>query len=167
MRNVFIALFLVVATPIFATVPMSFSATVDFGGNMHTSVSDFSSDNTVDTGVTIGAEYAVNNQFGFGAKYQLERNDFSFIPVYGYASATFDKMTVQGNLGYNLLTIKNSDGVDVNGGIYIGLGGSYAFTKNIKAIGEFSLNQGQLSANDVNIDLSYSKMSLGVAYTLD
>lgn len=166
------AILTLITTPIFATSPFLFNTSIDFCGNLNASIDGSSNNTSIETGFSLGAEYLFPSKdkfdYGLGVKYQIKRENFSFIPIYAFGRYTLDNnVVVYGQVGYNFLVIDNADDLKVNGGYCLGIGANYPVYKNIKTFAEFGLNNGSVESGGVNISMVYSKFSVGVQASLD
>ncbi len=142
----------------------------------------------VKSGVSLSIEYAylLNEMFelGAGVTYQLPRSlkkpyngeDFNFIPIYSLAKINYSfnddiSSYLVGQLGYNFFDGNDKykddgDGgkVSLKGGIYYGIGVGVVFQKKYQAELLYSMNNGEVSIENIDLDVEYSKIGLSFGY---
>lgn len=141
-----------------------------------------SEDIDVEGGVSLTVEYIDsykdNLELGVGATYQLERSfedgngGFNFIPLYALAKYNVDQIYLLGHLGYNLVNFEDmDDSIDLNGGIYYGVGGGYNLSENFAVELLYSVNNSDFDFDfiedgtefETSNKFKYSKVSLGAS----
>ena len=153
---------------------------IDFAGDHEVSVLGFTGSEDVDTGVSLSAEFfsKINNNFeiGGGITFQIPRSqkdfqgDFYFIPLYGAIRVRAETEKVDpyfiGQLGYNFFDGDNDYAgvIDLEGGLYYGLGGGIIINKHFLIELLYSVNNGSGQAFGISGDVEYSKVTLNFGY---
>ncbi len=159
----------------------------DFGGEQEWTFDDGSStDFDTDSGVTIAAEYVVpyseTVDFGAGIAYQFNRGidetgvsddvEFNFVPLYGLVKYNVDTVYLVGQLGYNFFNGSDeykfgADEINLEGGLYYGLGAGVNFSSNMFGEILYSVSNGKITEDGYpdEIDVRNSQVSLMLGYT--
>jgi hypothetical protein len=157
---------------------------IDFEGDHEVSGYGLSGTEDVETGVSFSAELfakiGYNLDLGGGITVQVPRSqkdfegDFYFIPIYGAIRARFEAGNVTpyfiGQAGYNFFD-GDSDykgygpyEVDLEGGLYWGLGGGVIINKHFLIELLYSVNNGTVKDYGYEFDIEYSKVTLNIGY---
>ena len=162
---------------------------LDMMGEVEIEVEGESDDSDIKNGFSVSIELGKvvreNVAIGVGATYQLERGidedtgdvdpKFNFVPIFGLvkfwtdAGDFFPYGTV--HIGYNLFMGNEDfkkfggeleDEMDLGGGLYWGLGGGIMLANGVQFELLYSVNNGtgEIEDYDVEIDVSYSKVTI-------
>jgi hypothetical protein len=116
--------------------------------------------------------------YGAGIEYQLYRkaegsgNSFSFIPVYGLVRAEFPlsqkiRSFIFGRAGYNFYQEDNpTDGFALHGGLYYAAGAGLVLSKKVEMQMMYACNNGETYSSYVNVQHTYTNVSLGLGIRL-
>lgn len=146
---------------------LNFNAKVNLESQVEVSYQGTSAKTTIENGVSLGMEYLTDKNYGFGVEYQIPRNDVSFIPMYFFVRSESGKAGVQGNVGYNLMNLSNAGDVKMNGGLYLACSAFVGINEDIKAVAEYSINNGSLDIYGENVNVTYPKVSFGISICLN
>jgi len=181
-------LLLIMSGGLFAQEDQGFKFTVlgglDMFGEITLENDDIDFDEDVNVGLFLGAEgaMALSETFyaGLGLRYHLPREvdadtdiEFNFIPIYALFQLNFPMdgaivPYIVGHIGYNFFIVDADDfapDIESEGGLYWGIGGGVYITENVSIQALYNVNYGELSKDDITIDVSYSKLTLAAAYT--
>ena len=158
-------------------------AGVDFGGNIKADILGISSEDSTKIGFSIIGEYIIpssnNLSYGAGLEFPLggreadvtNATSFNFIPFYGLARYNMqNNFYLTGKLGYNTFSFDNTPSdVDVNGGMYYGIGAGMKVKDNVSFELLYSVSNGSIEATSgtqtVTSDMTYSRIGLSVGTT--
>ena len=189
MKKVLISLFLILGASSFAldAGKVEVKGALDLGGQYKpgNAKAKFGAG---EIGVEYRNEVMPGLEVGAGTAYQFHKDvkdggkEFDSVPLYATAKYSFDTQTtfkpyVKADLGYSFNT-KNKDfenaaglmGVDAKtkNGLYYGVGGGVSFN-NVNVELMYKENKGKYevksSSFDVNQDVTYKRVTLGVGYT--
>jgi hypothetical protein len=161
-KIIFTAIALLVTTISMAAEKLVFTSQLDLGSKMEIKT-DYTSDSVdIEQGITIGAEYALDKNWGFGAKYQIERSKLSSIPIYAYAVTDGQKAGIKGAIGYNIMNISGSP-YTVSGGLYIAAGVFVKLSPAIDLTAGFENHGASIDIYGEKINLSNPVVSLGLS----
>lgn len=146
---------------------LNFNAKVNLASQIELSYEGSSAKSDIENGVSLGMEYLTDKNYGFGVEYQIERDKVSFIPMYFFVRSESGKAGVQGNVGYNLMNISNIGDSKANGGLYLACSAFVGINEDIRAIAEYSINNGSLDIYGENINVTYPKVSFGISICLN
>jgi hypothetical protein len=164
---------------------LSLRAGMNIGGNMKTKVTveDYSDEyehEVKDASFFVGAQYSLNKQpnsdFGVGADYLFEREEYSIIPVYGYGKLKLGRdFNLVGTLGYNFLSMSDKpSGVKMKNGICYSVGLESQINPDIKLFADYAMYNGgmEMEIDDyygsytIEADLAYSTLAFGLSFNL-
>ena len=153
---------------------------VDLAGDHDVSAPGDSESYDVDTGVSLSGELfgKIGNNFdiGVGITYQFPRSiedfegDFNFIPIYFMIRARIETENIApyfiGQLGYNFYEGEDEykGTLDLEGGLYYGLGVGVIIKKPFIIEAIFSVNNGTAEGSNIEYDVEYSKVTLNFGY---
>lgn len=170
MKKILILLIAISAsTPLFAAKSddIKINAKINLPSQIEVSYEGESSKVKTDNGVSIGIEYSTDKSYGFGIEYMIERSHVSVIPVYFFVGAKSGKAGIQGNVGYNMISISNASDQKVNGGLYLAGSVFVALNDDMKIIAEYSVNNGSIDYDGDSVAIAYPKVSFGLSLNLN
>ena len=147
--------------------PLQIKAQIDLPSKATVSYQGMSQDADMEQGVSLGLEYSMDRFYGFGVQYQIERSNTSFIPIYLFVRAYSTKAGIQGNIGYNTFSESNSGIFKTNGGLYLGCSAFLSLNESVRALVEYSVNNGALTYGGESVGVVYPKVSLGIEVGLN
>lgn len=155
---------------------------MDFFGEYSLKGSEGINESEVKNGFTIAGEYVIpysdEIELGAGVAYQIARGfdeedadedeKFNFIPIYGMVKYNIDQFYVLGQLGYNMfkVSVEMPKYVELEGGLYYGVGGGMNITDNIFGEILYSVNNGSIVIEGQDdVDVSNSQISAMVGFS--
>ncbi|MDY6932971.1 MAG: hypothetical protein SVZ03_01955 [Spirochaetota bacterium] len=139
-------------------------------------------DNAISISAEFGAKIADGFGLGIGVTYQIERGfdedefegKFQFIPIYGLVK--FGKDTGSSvstfatvHAGYNFFLGDDDfpEEMDLEGGLYWGIGMGLRFSNGAQIEFLYSVNEGSISGEDVDIVPGYSPLVVTITDVID
>lgn len=135
-----------------------------------------------ETGISIGGEYFFDMNeslvVGVGVEYQLNRKNegaekgFNYIPLYALGRYQLSPtLYLTGKVGYNLLQVEgNTEGVEVKGGLFFGIGGGTLLSDSLQLEILYSIHNGELIEKieeygmNHTLTWKYSKIGVSIGY---
>lgn len=157
---------------------------VDLNGEQELTDSGESIKVDVDTGLSLAAELFTsmnpNVDFGGGVMIQMPREatfpsgyegKFNFLPIYGLIrlkgdSGLTDPYVIM-QIGYNFFygdSDYESDGVDLDGGLYYGLGAGLLFNRQLSLEFLYSVNNGEFETSGWKYDVENTQFTLSIGF---
>lgn len=145
---------------------MQFNVMIDLPAKCTLSYEGLSESVEIGQGVTIGAEFLNDKNYGFGLMYLIERSKLSSTVPYILVRSQSKNAGVQGNIGYTLLNVSNTGDFKIGGGLYLGTSCFVLLSDTLKAQAAYNLHNGTMSYQTETINLQYQTFSLGLALVL-